>query len=173
MESTHTPAVSVIVPNYNHAPFLRQRIDSILNQTFQDLELIILDDCSTDDSRRIIESYRNEPRVRAIIYNEANSGSTFAQWKRGLREARGKYVWIAESDDYADADFLSVLVSTLENHPEAAVAFTGSVMRPLRNSGLIISRREGKEVYYRAADTPQSQLLHKMIEQVMEIACPK
>lgn len=45
-------------------------------------------------------------------------------------------------------------------------------LRPLKNSGLIISRREGKEVYYRAADTPQSQLLHLMIEQVMEIACP-
>lgn len=46
-------------------------------------------------------------------------------------------------------------------------------LRPLRNSGLIVSRREGKEVYYRAADTPQSNLLHQMIEQVMEIACPK
>lgn len=46
-------------------------------------------------------------------------------------------------------------------------------LRPLRNSGLIVSRRKGKEVYYRAADTPQSQLLHQMIEQVMEIACPK
>ena len=46
-------------------------------------------------------------------------------------------------------------------------------LRPLRNSGLIVSRREGKEVYYRASDTPQSQLLHQMIEQVMEITCPK
>lgn len=46
-------------------------------------------------------------------------------------------------------------------------------LRPLKSSGLIVSRREGKEVYYRAADTPQSQLLHQMIEQVMEIACPK
>lgn len=46
-------------------------------------------------------------------------------------------------------------------------------LRPLKNSGLIVSRREGKEVYYRAADTPQSQLLHQMIEQVMEIACPE
>ncbi len=46
-------------------------------------------------------------------------------------------------------------------------------LRPLRNTGLIVSRREGKEVYYRAADTPQSRLLHQMIEQVMEIACPK
>lgn len=46
-------------------------------------------------------------------------------------------------------------------------------LRPLKNSGLIVSRREGKEVYYRAADTVQSQLLHKMIEEVMEIACPE
>lgn len=46
-------------------------------------------------------------------------------------------------------------------------------LRPLKNSGLIISRRDGKEVYYRAADTPQSRLLHQMIEQVMEIACPR
>ncbi len=45
-------------------------------------------------------------------------------------------------------------------------------LRPLKNSGLIVSRREGKEVYYHAADTPQAQLLHEMIEQVMEIACP-
>lgn len=46
-------------------------------------------------------------------------------------------------------------------------------LRPLKNSGLIVCRREGKEVYYRAADTPQSRLLHQMIEQVMEIACPE
>ena len=46
-------------------------------------------------------------------------------------------------------------------------------LRPLKNSGLIVSRRDGKEVYYRAADTPQSQLLHQMIEQVMKIACPE
>ncbi len=46
-------------------------------------------------------------------------------------------------------------------------------LRPLKNSGLIVSRREGKEVYYRAADTPQSRLLHQMIEQVMEISCPE
>ena len=46
-------------------------------------------------------------------------------------------------------------------------------LRPLRSSGLLVSRREGKEVYYRAADTPQSLLLHQMIEQAMEIACPK
>ncbi len=61
-------------------------------------------------------------------------------------------------------------ISALLNMSSPAVSHH---LRPLRGGGLIVSRREGKEVYYRAADTPQSQLLHQMIEQVMEIACPK
>lgn len=78
------PTVSVIVPNYCHAPYLEQRIESILQQTFQDFELILLDDCSTDGSREILERYRNHPKVSGIFYNERNSGSPFKQWKKGL-----------------------------------------------------------------------------------------
>src|SRR5215469_3050279 len=99
------PSISVIVPNYNHARFLPMRIDSILRQAFQDFELILLDDCSTDESRVILSSYANNPRVR-IEFNQTNSGTPFKQWNKGVRMARGKYVWIAESDDYADAHFL-------------------------------------------------------------------
>src|SRR5437868_456309 len=93
------PIVSVVVPNYNHARFLRKRIDSVLGQTYQDFELILMDDCSTDESRSIIEEYAREARIR-IELNEENSGSTFKQWNKGVRLARGEYVWIAESDDY-------------------------------------------------------------------------
>ena len=57
------PLISVIIPNYNHAPYLNKRIDSILNQSVQNFELIILDDCSTDNSREVIESYRSHPLV--------------------------------------------------------------------------------------------------------------
>lgn len=103
--------VSVIIPNYNHAPFLKQRIDSVLNQTFQEFELIILDDCSTDGSKAIIEQYRNHPKVSHIQFNEENSGSPFHQWERGIGLAKGNYVWIAESDDYAELNFLEVLTS--------------------------------------------------------------
>ena len=78
------PRVSVIVPNYNHARFLPKRIESILNQTFQDFELILLDDCSTDDSRSILSSYASDPRV-TIEFNKVNSGSTFKQWNKGVR----------------------------------------------------------------------------------------
>lgn len=114
------PTVSVVVPNYNHARFLRQRIDTILGQTYQDFELILLDDCSTDDSRAILREYVASPRVRLEI-NDINSGSTFRQWNKGVRLAKGKYVWIAESDDYADPQFLERLVALLDS--DSAIAF--------------------------------------------------
>ena len=119
------PAVSVIVPNYNHARFLRQRIDTILAQTFQDFELILLDDCSTDESRCILEQYASDPRVR-MEFNEVNSGSVFRQWNKGVRLARGEYVWMAESDDYADERFLKRLVSVLDQEPAAGFVYCRS-----------------------------------------------
>lgn len=120
------PTVSVIVPNYCHAPYLEQRIESILQQTFQDFELILLDDCSTDGSREILERYRNHPKVSGIFYNERNSGSPFKQWEKGLSKAKGDYVWIAESDDFASPHFLEECVSILDAHPDCAVVFTSS-----------------------------------------------
>ena len=123
-----TPKVSVIVPNYNHQAFLKERIDTILQQTYQDFELIILDDCSTDDSVSIIESYRDNEHVTHIVLNEHNSGSTFLQWDKGVSLARGEYIWIAESDDAAHPQFLSTLVEQLEKHPEAVVAYAHSLL---------------------------------------------
>ena len=108
------PLVSIIVPNYNHARFLRQRIESILQQEYTNYELILLDDASTDESREIMESYRNNPHVSHICYNIVNTGSPFAQWKKGIDLAQGKYIWIAESDDYAESTFLSTTFSLLE-----------------------------------------------------------
>src|SRR4028118_950123 len=107
------PEVSVIVPNFNHAPFLKQRFDSILGQDYENLELIILDDCSVDNNREIIDQYRNHPKVTEVVYNDFNSGSTFRQWKKGLELAKGKWIWIAESDDYANPGFLSACISLL------------------------------------------------------------
>src|SRR5580658_2738439 len=116
------PKVSVIVPNYNHARFLRRRVDTILAQTFQDFELILLDDCSTDESRSILREYASEPRVR-LEFNEANSGTPFKQWNKGVRLAQGEYVWIAESDDYADAQLLERLVGVLDANSEVTFGY--------------------------------------------------
>lgn len=125
MANTPNPKVSVIVPNYNHARFLRQRLDSIMGQTFQDFELILLDDCSTDESQSILREYATEPRAR-IDFNEKNSGSTFKQWNKGVRLARGEYVWIAESDDYADERLLERLVPLLDAEPNSVLAYCRS-----------------------------------------------
>jgi len=109
------PRVSVIIPSYNHGRFLRQRIDSILNQTYPDFEVIILDDASTDDSRDVLKSYRSHPKIRMVL-NEKNSGCVFRQWNAGMALARGAYVWIAESDDYAERTFLEELTAVLDQH---------------------------------------------------------
>ncbi len=122
------PKVSVIVPSYNHAPFLPQRLESILSQTLQDFEMILLDDCSTDGSQDIIRHYKSKyPRIRASI-NERNSGSPFKQWDCGVIQAEGEYVWIAESDDVAAPDFLEKMVPLLENNPHVGLAYCDALI---------------------------------------------
>jgi glycosyltransferase involved in cell wall biosynthesis len=126
-DSSHgsMPKVSVIIPNYNHARYLRQRIDTVLAQTYRDFEVIVLDDCSTDESRSIISEYASDPRVR-IEFNRTNSGSTFKQWNKGVGLASGEYIWIAESDDYADHKLLERLVGVLDAEPEVTFAYCRS-----------------------------------------------
>ena len=119
------PKVSVIIPNYNHARFLEKRIQSVLNQTYQDFEVIYLDDASTDNSNQVFEKFAGDKRIQAV-YNKTNSGSPFKQWNLGIRLAKGDYVWIAESDDYADERFLGELVDRLDNNPAIGLAYCQS-----------------------------------------------
>jgi glycosyltransferase involved in cell wall biosynthesis/ubiquinone/menaquinone biosynthesis C-methylase UbiE len=101
------PRVSVIVPNYNYARYLEGRLSGILGQTVPIHELIFLDDCSSDDSveraRELLAGVDVDVR---IVRNEANSGSVFAQWRKGLEMATGDHVWIAEADDESEPAFL-------------------------------------------------------------------
>ena len=120
------PKVTVILPNYNHQDYIEERIESILNQDFDDFELIILDDASTDKSPEKIRKFLNDTRVKEFVVNDQNSGSTFIQWEKGLQKAQGEYIWIAESDDVADKRFLSELIAILDNHPKIGVAFCPS-----------------------------------------------
>lgn len=118
--------VSVIIPNYNHSKYLKQRIDSVLEQKFQDFEVIILDDKSTDNSKDIIEQYREHPLVSQIVYNEKNSGTTFAQWNKGVSLAKGDFIWIAESDDVADPYLLQTLYDRISVDKNISIAFCQS-----------------------------------------------
>ena len=108
------PLVSVIIPNYNHAQFLKERIDSVLRQWFKDFEIIILDDCSSDNSKAVIEEFKGEDKIVHVEFNEKNSGSPFKQWVKGIELAKGDLIWIAESDDLADSQFLEKIVPEFE-----------------------------------------------------------
>lgn len=110
------PRVSVIVPNYNHKAYLVRRIESILNQSFQDFELILLDDFSIDGSTEVLKQYRDHSKVSHLVLNKQNSGSTFAQWQKGIALAKGDFIWIAESDDLSHQDFLMTLMSSFKNN---------------------------------------------------------
>ncbi|WP_309741747.1 glycosyltransferase family 2 protein [Chamaesiphon sp. OTE_20_metabat_361] len=120
--------VSVIIPNYNHALFLDRRIESILNQTFQDFEIIFLDDNSTDRSKEVFARYEDNPRITHAIFNAENSGSTFKQWNKGFSLAAGEYAWIAESDDYAAPRFLEELVAIMEQNKNVGLVYCQSCL---------------------------------------------
>lgn len=133
--------VSVIIPNYNHSRYLRQRIDSVLNQSYKDFELIILDDCSDDDSREIISEYVIKRPDIITIFNKKNSGNPFLQWNFGVSHANGEYIWIAESDDSAENTFLERMISVLQNNKDAGLVYCDSVVI-----------NENKGIFYNASD---------------------
>ena len=132
--------ISVIIPNYNHGAFLQQRIESVLNQTFQDFELIILDDCSTDNSKAIIETYRYHPKVSTIEYNLENTGSTFLQWKKGIELAKGEWIWIAESDDWCETTLLVELTTPAIKYSDCTLSYCQSII--IRNNEILTYNNE-------------------------------
>jgi glycosyltransferase involved in cell wall biosynthesis len=107
------PLLSIIVPCYNHAPYLEDRFASIFSQNADSFELIVLDDASQDKSVSIIQDVL-AGKPYTLVVNKVNSGSPFRQWERGLDLATGKYVWIAESDDSCESSFLSSLLCHMQ-----------------------------------------------------------
>lgn len=114
------PMVSVLIPCYNHSVYLRQCIDSVLAQTFEDWEIVLVDDVSPDDSFQIASSY-TDSRIRTFR-NEANLG-TYGTQNRCLELAEGKYVAVLNSDDYWMPTKLARQVELHEKHPECPFAY--------------------------------------------------
>ncbi len=118
--------VSVAVPNYNYARFMYQRIYSILSQNYKIYELIILDDKSSDDSKKVMDEIESKIKkyvnVRTI-YNKENSGSAFKQWRKGFEEAKGDYVWIAEADDYCESNLLKNLIKPIKKDKNIRISY--------------------------------------------------
>lgn len=120
------PKVSVVVPNYNYEKYIRQRLDTVAHQTYPIFELIVLDDCSPDNSVAVIQEFLKGCQLpHRLEINEHNSGSVFRQWQKGVEMARGDLIWIAEADDLAEPEFLERLVPFF-NDPKVVLAYTQS-----------------------------------------------
>lgn len=114
-----TKKVSVIIPNYNYANYIEERIDSILRQSYPIDELIILDDASTDNSIEVIDKVLCKydlSNIKVIKdYNKKNSGSVFSQWQKGIKHVSNDYYWIAEADDSSNPRFLEEVMMAFDD----------------------------------------------------------
>lgn len=120
------PKVSIVLPSYNYARYLDERIQSLLNQTYTDFELVIVDDASTDNSVEVINKYVNDSRVKTHFF-EQNSGLPYKRWNDGADLAQGEYILFAGADDSCEPTMLEKLVSKLDANPNVGIAYTQSL----------------------------------------------
>jgi glycosyltransferase involved in cell wall biosynthesis len=117
-----TPStLSVILPNYNHGRLLGRALDAFLRQEKAPDEIIIVDDGSTDDSRRILEEIKSRSPTVRVFFNDTNKGVIYSL-NRGLEASSGKYVHLAAADDWILPGFFASALAMLERHPQAALA---------------------------------------------------
>lgn len=120
------PLASICITTYNRAGLVKNCIDSALRQTYRNVEVVVVDDGSTDDTRRVLESYG--AAIRAV-YNERNRGIAFSK-NRALTESspQSRYVGILDSDDYYHPNFIARCVDFLEARPEIGLVYTDDIM---------------------------------------------
>jgi len=118
--------VSVVVASYNHARFLKRRMDSLINQTFADIEILVIDDCSTDDSVEVLRGYESNPRVRLIVRRQ--NGGVVAVMNQGIDLSSGEFIIFCQCDDDCDARLVARLVSAMQTNPTAGIAFCRSLL---------------------------------------------
>lgn len=112
--------ISVIVAVYNTGKYLDRCLTSLLNQTYKNLEIIVVEDCSTDNSREVLKKYVNKENIK-IIYNKKNGGLSFSR-NVGLKKSTGEFIGFIDSDDYVDTDFYEKLMnSIIKNKSDIAV----------------------------------------------------
>lgn len=125
MDNTNKPLVSIVFTSYNHKEYLKQALESLVNQTYPNLEIIIIDDCSTDGSQEILKEYAHYPNIILKLQTQ-NSGSYVKASNFGASLAKGAYILFAQCDDFAEADQIEVLLGAFERNPSAGVVFSKS-----------------------------------------------
>ena len=134
------PAISIIVPLYNAEKYVGDCLDSILGQTFTNFEVIVVDDCSTDSSPAIVESYRDKFGGRlTLIKTKQNSGNAgYTARNKGLSFSRGEYVWFVDADDFISNTALEELYTAAKEF-DADIVYTGRRYHYIANNEVMIN----------------------------------
>jgi glycosyltransferase involved in cell wall biosynthesis len=173
---TPSPLLSVIIANYNNGPFLEECLESVLSQSHKELEIVIVDDSSTDLSTEIIKQYETRyPRIVRGIYLSSNRGVAGARHE-GIAAAKGEYITTLDSDDfYLDPGKLKAELGLVQEHKErsgqdviafSAVAFVDPESRVLPHRGRHIKIREGhifNEIMGRSAMIPRDFVMARSL----------
>lgn len=114
------PLVSILITSYNRESFIEEAINSVLAQTYKNFEIIIVDNCSTDGTRHIFESYKNNPKIR-IFFNESNIGQ-FPNRNKAASFAKGEFLLYVDSDDTIAPNAVEYIVKSFRQFPQAAFA---------------------------------------------------
>jgi glycosyltransferase involved in cell wall biosynthesis len=121
------PLVSIVFTSYNHKKYLKQSLDSIITQTYKNVELIIVDDCSTDGSQEILKEYAHFEHVQLNLL-EKNTGGYVKASNYGAKMAKGELLLFAQCDDFCEPRQIELLVQALLEHPDAGVAYSRSYL---------------------------------------------
>lgn len=120
MTLTPTPKISVCIPNYNYGRYITEAIESVLCQTFEDFELVIVDNCSNDNSIDIIKKFSTSDSRLKCFFNKQNVGMA-NNWNLCLNYARGEYIKILCADDLLMPSYLENTIDAFMNHPSAVM----------------------------------------------------
>jgi len=121
------PLVSVVFTSYNHQEFLKQALDSIVNHTYPNIEIIVVDDNSSDGSQQILKSYEDNPKITLHLL-EKNTGSYVKASNYGARLANGEYLLFAQCDDHADPEQIEKLINAYKADENIGVVFSRSTL---------------------------------------------
>ena len=136
------PRVSIVIPSYNHEKYVRECIQSVLDQTYQDFEIVITDDGSTDGTVNVIREF-DDSRIQ--IYTQAENKGACTAINNCIRKAASKYIAVLNSDDAWEPTKLEKQVQYLDSHPEIGAVFTKVII--VNEAGNLIGPKDYKNFY--------------------------
>ena len=150
--------VTVVVASYNHAEFLMQRMESLIVQTYQHLEILVIDDCSTDNSMEVLRRYQSHPKVKLVVREK--NGGWVAVSNQGLDMAAGEFIIFANCDDDCQPCLIERLVDAMRANPSAGITFCRSVFVD-KHDNLLGDDFSGRESSFRARCVSDTLLTQK------------